>query len=236
MNRHFNSILRKLSGNALERETKNWDTAERNIPKGKRKNHEGGGFSIYDDQGNEVYLEFDDGDWEKYKYDERHNLIYQESSDGYWEKLEYDERGNHVYSEDSDGHWHKWKFDNEDVVIEYENSSKVKNVAPKTKVQSKPLPMEQVWVVFLQDNYQDADYYVGASSAREALSLAEEDFRGSYETEGKVEGNALTFAEYIGDNLEEGETVEEIFKSTPPNELPAYIGDVIQNGHGAFIG
>jgi YD repeat-containing protein len=37
------------------------------------------------------------------EFDERGNKVYWENQDGYWVKWEYDEHGNKVHREDSDG-------------------------------------------------------------------------------------------------------------------------------------
>ena len=36
-------------------------------------------------------------------YNENGNLLYFENNDGYWEKYEYDDNGNRIYYEDSNG-------------------------------------------------------------------------------------------------------------------------------------
>ena len=58
--------------------------------------------NIINENGNVIYFENYNGEWEKYKYDEYGNKIYYEDSDGYWIKSEYDERGKEIYSENSD--------------------------------------------------------------------------------------------------------------------------------------
>ena len=59
--------------------------------------------SIYDQNGNRIYLENSNGIWEKREYDENGNLIYYDDSNGNWEKYEYDENGYQTYYENSDG-------------------------------------------------------------------------------------------------------------------------------------
>ena len=60
-------------------------------------------FFIKDDQGNEIYFEYSNGDWYKCEYDDKGYETYCEYSDGYWNKREYDNQGNQIYLEDSDG-------------------------------------------------------------------------------------------------------------------------------------
>ena len=75
------------------------------------------------DKGNVVYIEYDDGYWEKWDYDVKGNLIYFETSYGYWGKREYDDNGNKIYWEDSYGHWKKMEYDDRGKEIYYEESS-----------------------------------------------------------------------------------------------------------------
>ena len=58
---------------------------------------------VFDIDNNELYLEDDDGYWDKREYDAQGNLIYYEDDDGYWDKREYDDQGNLIYYEDSNG-------------------------------------------------------------------------------------------------------------------------------------
>ena len=60
-------------------------------------------FVEYDEKGNEIYLEYSNGFWEKRKYNEKGNEIYYENSSGFWKKREYNEEGNRIYYEDSEG-------------------------------------------------------------------------------------------------------------------------------------
>jgi len=62
-----------------------------------------GCFRLFDSNGNEIYFEDSDGDWEKREYDSNGNKIYCEDSDGDWEKREYDSNGNKIYYENSYG-------------------------------------------------------------------------------------------------------------------------------------
>ena len=79
-------------------------------------------FSIYDDNDNEIYVEYDDGSWDKYEYDDRGNRIYEEHSYGEWWKWEYDDNDNTIYSEDSDGYWEKTEYDDKGKLIYQEDS------------------------------------------------------------------------------------------------------------------
>ena len=57
-------------------------------------------FEINDSNGNEIYFENSDGDWDKFEYDSNGNVIYYENSIGGWYKREYDSNGNEIYYED----------------------------------------------------------------------------------------------------------------------------------------
>ena len=59
---------------------------------------------IFNENGNQIYLENSDGYWEKTEYNENGKLIYYENSDGYWEKTEYNENGKLIYYENSNGY------------------------------------------------------------------------------------------------------------------------------------
>jgi len=60
-------------------------------------------LEIKDNNGNQIYIEYSDGYWDKCDYDAKGNQIYYEDSNGYWRKCEYDDEGNQIYFEDSDG-------------------------------------------------------------------------------------------------------------------------------------
>jgi len=60
-------------------------------------------FIIMDKNDNQIYIEYEDGYWEKSEYDSNNNRLYFEDSFGVWFKYEYDSRGNKIYFEDSDG-------------------------------------------------------------------------------------------------------------------------------------
>ena len=77
---------------------------------------------VNDTNGNEIYYEYSNGEWEKYEYNTNGNKIYSESSNGYWYKNEYDTNGNHIYYENSNGAWYKKEYDNQGINIYYEDS------------------------------------------------------------------------------------------------------------------
>ena len=56
-------------------------------------------------------------------YNQNGNMIYLETSDGYWFKSEYDENGNEIYIENSNGEWAKYGYDGNGNEIYYENSN-----------------------------------------------------------------------------------------------------------------
>ena len=60
-------------------------------------------FAVYDEKGNQIYLEDGNGYWSKKEYNEKGNQTYYENSYGYWSKREYDKKGNMIYFKDSDG-------------------------------------------------------------------------------------------------------------------------------------
>ena len=62
-----------------------------------------GSLSLYNNNGNRIYIEWSDGTWCKREYDSNGNEIYYESSEGYWFKYGYDNNGNRIYYENSDG-------------------------------------------------------------------------------------------------------------------------------------
>jgi len=79
--------------------------------------------SEYDNNGNEIYNEDSKGFWRKYEYDDNGKVIYYEDSDGYWEKSEYDDNGNIIYWENFKGDWIKREYDDNDNRIYYEDSN-----------------------------------------------------------------------------------------------------------------
>jgi hypothetical protein len=79
--------------------------------------------SIYNDNGNNIYVEDSYGNWFKKEYDDYGNEIYFENSDGYWTKSEYDDNGNNIYVEDSYGNWFKKEYDENGNNIYVEDSN-----------------------------------------------------------------------------------------------------------------
>ncbi|HEY0090187.1 MAG TPA: hypothetical protein VGB37_15170 [Candidatus Lokiarchaeia archaeon] len=61
---------------------------------------------IFDEKGNEIYLEYSNGFWVKSQFDKERNKIYYENSQGYWVKSKFNKDGNEIYYEDSTGE--KW--------------------------------------------------------------------------------------------------------------------------------
>ena len=80
------------------------------------------GRNIYDDNGNNIYYEDPDGEWEKREYDDKGNRAYIEDSDGFWEKSEYDKYGNQITFEYSDDRWVKYEYDDNGSWVYYEDS------------------------------------------------------------------------------------------------------------------
>ena len=62
-----------------------------------------GTLVIRDTNGNPIYSETSNGNWEKREYNSRGNLIYVEDSDGVWAKREWDSHGYQIYYENSYG-------------------------------------------------------------------------------------------------------------------------------------
>ena len=58
-------------------------------------------LEVYDEKGNEIYVEDSNDYWVKRKYNEKGEQIYIENSNGYWSKSEYDEKGDEIYFESS---------------------------------------------------------------------------------------------------------------------------------------
>ena len=79
-------------------------------------------FEVYNEKGNVIYYENNNGYWYKSEYNEKGNEIYFEDSNGYWEKWEYNEKGNEIYFESKYGYWSKWEYDEKGNEIYYENS------------------------------------------------------------------------------------------------------------------
>ena len=80
------------------------------------------GRYVYDEQGNDIYIENSYGNWQKKEYNAQGNEIYYKDSDGYWEKREYNPNGKETYYEDSDGNWYKHEYDEQGNLIYREHS------------------------------------------------------------------------------------------------------------------
>ena len=91
--------------------------------------------------GNVVYLEASDGEWEKSEYQDG-NCVYYENSNDYWWKREYQD-DNIVYFEDSEGYWSKREYQdgNRETRLNrvyFENSDGyIEDNRPKSKAQAK---------------------------------------------------------------------------------------------------
>ena len=84
-----------------------------------------GSLSLYNNNGNRIYIEWSDGTWCKREYDSNGNEIYYENSNGFWYKREYDSNGNRIYYESSNGYWSKYEYDANGNEIYFENSNDV---------------------------------------------------------------------------------------------------------------
>lgn len=80
-------------------------------------------FEVYDEKGNVIYHENDNGYWYKREYNEKGNEIYLENSNGYWEKGGYNEQGKVIYYESSNGYWEKKEYDRRGNEIYFVNSN-----------------------------------------------------------------------------------------------------------------
>jgi hypothetical protein len=80
------------------------------------------GNYVYNNRGDIIYYENNNGFWYKKEYDDQGNQIYFEDADGDWYKKEYDDQGNKLYYENSDGYWGKSEYDNQGNKIYFENS------------------------------------------------------------------------------------------------------------------
>ena len=88
---------------------------------------------IQDSYGNEIFVAYHDGYWEKFEYEIGYrsgeltgiysNYIYYENSNGFWEKREYDDNGEMIYSENSDGYWEKYGYDDKNEYVIYHETS-----------------------------------------------------------------------------------------------------------------
>ena len=92
-----------------------------------------GVLQIRDTNGNPIYLETSNRNWEKSEYDSQGNEIYYETSNGDWGKWEWDSQGNVIYYENSNGYWTKREYDSQGNEIYFENSrGAIKDNRPKS--------------------------------------------------------------------------------------------------------
>ena len=80
-------------------------------------------FVVYDEKGNQIYLEDGNGYWSKWEYDKKGNEIYYKNSNGFWVRWEYNEKGKVIYSEDSNSYWSKSEYNEKGNQIYFENSN-----------------------------------------------------------------------------------------------------------------
>jgi hypothetical protein len=79
-------------------------------------------FEIKDKMGNLIYLEQENGFWERWEVDLEGRELYYEDSDSFWRKTKRDDNGNRIYYECSDGFWQTWEMDEAGEVIYSANS------------------------------------------------------------------------------------------------------------------
>ena len=79
-------------------------------------------FEIKNSEDQLVYIEQEDGYWERYEYDDFENRIYMENSNDYWEILKIDFTRKESFFHTSDGYRAKKLFNDAGVVISEENS------------------------------------------------------------------------------------------------------------------
>ena len=89
-------------------------------------------IEIEDTNGNETYLEYSDGDRERYEYDANGRQTYCEDSNGFWQRWERDSKGRPIYHEDSNDFWSRWDRDANGDVDYYEDSTGVKKGTPQS--------------------------------------------------------------------------------------------------------
>jgi hypothetical protein len=82
---------------------------------------------IYDEYGNQIYIEDSDGRWGKWEYNENSDNIYWENYLGKWEKNEYDDKGNRIYYEEDTGYWFKYEYYDNGKIKYYETSDGIIN-------------------------------------------------------------------------------------------------------------
>ncbi|MCK9272973.1 hypothetical protein M0P65_05490 [Candidatus Gracilibacteria bacterium] len=74
----------------------------------------------FDDKGNFIKLEYDNGYWIKYEYDSKNRRIKEECSNGHWTKFKYNKNNDLIKRNYSDGSWEKYKYDSNNHFIKTE--------------------------------------------------------------------------------------------------------------------
>lgn len=77
----------------------------------------------FNDAGQEIYREEENGYWVKREYDEQGRQVYWETNRGGWAKHQYDDAGNETFYENSDGFWYKAEFSDSGFRTYYEDSN-----------------------------------------------------------------------------------------------------------------
>ena len=90
-------------------------------------------IEIKDSNGNQTYLEADDGYWHKREYDSKGNETYYEDSKGSWYRFEYDANGKQTYFEADGGSWIRREYDSKGNRTYYEDSKGIKLGTPRSK-------------------------------------------------------------------------------------------------------
>ena len=78
---------------------------------------------VFDDQGNLLRIECNDGYWETYQYDDQGNCLKIEDSNGSWETCQYDDHGNLLRTERNDGLLRTWTYDGQGNLIACDSSN-----------------------------------------------------------------------------------------------------------------
>jgi hypothetical protein len=98
-------------------------------------------FEIKDKMGNLIYLEQENGFWERWEVDLEGRELYYEDSDSFWRKTKRDDNGNRIYYECSDGFWQTWEMNEAGEVI-YSANSIGKIIDHRPKTQAAPMTIE----------------------------------------------------------------------------------------------
>lgn len=67
----------------------------------------------YDNFGNLIYQEREDGTWERWYYDNYNKLNYFENSDSYWKRWIRNDKNEIIRWEDSEGSWKEFEYDSQ---------------------------------------------------------------------------------------------------------------------------